>query len=103
MPRIVPAAERMRAMRLMNQRDSGGNLAMGQRHIELETGLSRPYIRKLAREIGHQFPRNGIEVKGKLCMCSNCGCFFRKPPSRAKRAKNQFCDEYCKVAGMKGV
>ncbi len=87
----------------MQQKDNEGNFILSQREIEDETGLSRPYIRKLAKEVGHQFARNGIEIRGTLCMCTNCGCLFRKPPSRAKRAKNQFCDEYCKIAGMKGV
>lgn len=87
----------------MTQKDDKGEPVFGQRDIELETGLSRPYIRKLAREIGHQFPRNGIEIRGRLCMCTNCGCFFRKPPSRVTRAKNQFCDEVCKIAWHKGA
>ncbi len=87
-------------MRLKNE---NGEPIYGQREIERETGLSRPYIRKLAREVGHQFPRNGIEVKGKLCMCTNCGHVFRKPPSRVKRAKKQFCDEECRQTWAKGV
>ena len=87
----------------MRVKDDAGNFTYGQRDIEHETGLSRPYIRKLAAQIGHQFPRNGIEVKGQLCMCSNCGWFFRKPASRVKRAKHQFCEDICRQAWMKGA
>jgi 5-methylcytosine-specific restriction endonuclease McrA len=96
MPRIVTAGEKDYAIRLMLEGK------MSQRDMEKETGLSRPYLRKLAREIGYQFPRNGVEVIGKICMCSNCSTMFRRPPSKAERAKNQFCDTYCKEAFMKG-
>lgn len=102
MPRVISAAERLNAIHLMTKKDSDGSYILGQRDLESETGLSRPYLRKLAKEIGHQFPRNGIEVKGKLCMCSDCGLLFRKPPSRVKRAKHQFCDELCRRSWMKG-
>jgi 5-methylcytosine-specific restriction endonuclease McrA len=93
----------MRAVQLMTLKDSKGEAIYGQREIERETGLSRPYLRKLSREIGHQFPRNGFEVKGKICMCTNCGWIFRKPPSRVKRAKRQFCDDECRQAWLKGA
>lgn len=87
----------------MRQKDDNGQFVYGQHDIERETGLSRPYIRKLAKQIHHQFPRNGVEVKGTLCMCTNCGSMFRKPPSRVKRAKNQFCDEECRIAWTQGA
>lgn len=103
MPRIVSAAEKAQAINLMLAKNETGKFIFGQRDIERETGLSRPYLRKLARSIGHQFPRNGIEVVGKLCMCTNCGTMFRRPPSKVERAKHQFCDELCKVAYMKGA
>lgn len=96
MPRLVSDGEKQYAIFLMTER------SLGQRDIERETGLSRPYIRKLAREIGHQFPRNGIEIVGRTCMCTNCGMMFRKPPSKVERAKNQFCDDLCRKAWMKG-
>jgi hypothetical protein len=96
MPRKVPAEQKAYALHLMSLGE------MGQREMEKETGLSRPYIRKLAREIGYQFPRNGIENLGQLCMCSNCGIFFRRPPSKIKRTIKQFCDDVCKFAWMKG-
>jgi hypothetical protein len=95
MPRIISSAEKDNAIRLMLD-------GVGQRDIERETGLSRPYLRKLAREVGHQFPRNGIEVVGKICMCANCSMMFRRAQSKADRAKNQFCDTLCKEAFMKG-
>src|SRR5688572_27609229 len=103
MPRIVSAPEKLRAVDMMLAKDNEGKYIFGQREIERETGLSRPFIRKLAREMGHQFPRNGKEVQGVLCACYNCGSFFRKPLSRVQRAKKQFCEEDCKVAFMKGV
>lgn len=103
MPRLVSSEEKGRALYLMTLQNDEGGFALGQRDIERETGLSRPYLRKLAKEIGHQFPRNGIEVQGTLCMCSNCGFLFRKPPSRVKRSKNQFCSKDCKDAYMTGI
>jgi 5-methylcytosine-specific restriction endonuclease McrA len=87
----------------MKAKDQEGNPKYGQYDIHYETGLSRPYLRKLAREIGHQFPRNGVEVIGVLCMCSNCGTMFRKAPSRVKRATHQFCDQICREAWFKGA
>jgi hypothetical protein len=57
----------------------------------------------LAKQVGHQFPRNGIELKGQLCMCINCSCLFRKPLSRVQRAKRQFCDEECRIDYLKGI
>lgn len=96
MPRVIPIAQQEYAMSLMRQ-------GMGQREIERETGLSRPFIRKLAKKINHQFPRNGVEILGRICMCTNCGSIFRRPPSKAVRARNTFCDEDCKKGFMKGV
>lgn len=87
----------------MMQKDEQGNHLYSQYNIENETGLSRPYIRKLAREIGFQPERNGVERRGEKCLCVNCGAFFYKPPSRVKRAKNQFCDEQCRLDWTKGV
>jgi 5-methylcytosine-specific restriction endonuclease McrA len=95
MPRIVSISEKLNAVKLMRD-------GIGQREIEKETGLSRPFIRKIAREIGHQFPRNGVEVLGTPCMCVNCGTIFRRPKSKILRARNQFCDDLCKVAYFKG-
>jgi hypothetical protein len=89
MPRIVTDDEKMTAIDLMLN-------GTPQREIEKMTGLSRPYIRKLSREVGHVFPRNGIEVVGNICMCANCGSFFRRPLSKITNKKHQFCDRYCK-------
>jgi hypothetical protein len=101
MPRSVNAATKFLIVKLMTEGKDG--VPLGQREIERETGVSRQYIRRLARNLGHQFPRNGIEIVGKICMCANCGAFFKKPPSKIKRAKNQFCDIYCKEAFFKGI
>jgi hypothetical protein len=95
MPRKIPEAQRQYAINLMLN-------GYGQREIERETGLSRPYLRKLASLMGHQFPRNGIEVISDLCMCSNCGMFFRRPASKIKRAKKSFCSDMCRFVHMKG-
>lgn len=95
MPKIVPVEQRMAAINLMLN-------GMGQRDIERETGLCRPFIRKLSREIGHQFERNGIEKKGQRCMCTNCELLFYKPQSRIDRAERQFCSEDCRKAYVKG-
>lgn len=102
MPRLVSSVERYNAIEMMMLEDNGGNPIYGQRDIERITGLSRPFIRKLAKEMGHQFPRNGIEVVGKICVCTNCGLFFRRSPSKADRAKLQFCDPYCKESYVRG-
>lgn len=102
MPRIVATAEKLNAINLMLARNEKGEFVHGQREIERMTGLSRPFLRKLAREIGHQHARNGIEIKGQICMCANCGTLFRRPKSKKERAKNQFCDDLCKFAFMKG-
>lgn len=102
MPRNVSEAERTEVVNLMLTKDEKGEYVFGQREIEKLTGLSRPYIRKLAKNIGFQFPRNGIEVKGNLCICMNCGVFFRRPLSKIIRAEKVFCDEVCKEAYMKG-
>lgn len=58
MPRDVSEAEISEVVNLMTTTDDSGEFIFGQREIERMTGLSRPYIRKLARNIGHQFPRN---------------------------------------------
>lgn len=102
MPRNVSEAERAEVVNLMLTKDDNGDYIFGQREIEKMTGLSRPYIRKLAKSINFQFPRNGIEIKGRLCICVNCGTFFRRPQSKVIRAEKNFCDEVCKEAYMKG-
>lgn len=95
MPKIVQSNIKMAAINSMLD-------GMGQRDIERQTGLSRPYIRRLAKQIGHVFPRNGIEIKGQLCSCVNCLEFFYKPKSRMDRASLQFCSEICRKAYFKG-
>lgn len=102
MPRKVASGEIEEAISLMTVVDENGDFKYGQREVERMTNLSRPFIRKIAQKINRQFDRNGIEIKGVLCMCYNCGTLFRKAPSKIKRAKNQFCDEYCKLSYMKG-
>jgi hypothetical protein len=98
----VSAQERATVISMMLQKDDKGEPIYGQRDLEKITKLSRPFIRKLANQVGHQFPRNGIEIKGTVCMCVNCGNLFRRPKSKIIRAKNNFCDDVCREAFMKG-
>jgi len=95
MPKQVPALQKMQALNLMRKKVS-------QRKIAEITGLSRPFLRKLSGQVGHKFPRNGIEIRGDLCMCANCGVFIRKPPSRVKRAGHNFCSVTCKGEFFRG-
>lgn len=74
-----------------------------QRQIEILTGLSRPFIRKLANNMGYKFARNGHEIVGELCMCLNCQEFFRRPKSKVIRAKNNFCSAVCKKWYSRGA
>jgi hypothetical protein len=75
----------------------------GQREINRLTGISRGFIRDLAKKINFQFKRNGFEILGQLCMCANCGGLFRRPPSKVRRAKTTFCSPVCKMSYMKGI
>lgn len=90
MPRNVTHAERAQAIKLIIEGETS------QRDIAKVTGLSRPYLKKLADEIGYRFPQNGIDIQGKLCMCTLCGTYFRRPPSKAKDHKALFCSRTCK-------
>jgi len=102
MPRVVPNNEINEMISLMLEKDEVGNFKYGQRELAQITGRSRPFIRKLARSINHQFPRNGIEIKGLLCMCCNCGGFFHRPKSKVIRAQKVFCNDDCKFAYFQG-
>ena len=75
---------------------------LSQYEIHRQTGLSRPYIRKLSREVGYQFPRLGIEIDGELLICDNCDVFFKRPPSKVIRAEKHFCSVVCKSMFFKG-
>ena len=75
---------------------------VSQREISLLTGLNRNSIRELATRVGFQFPRNGIEILGKVCMCMNCGIMFRRPASKVYRAENNFCDPECQKSFQRG-
>lgn len=103
MARVVHPSEQMMIVDMMLSMDSSGNYIYTQRDMERETGKSRQYIRKLAKIVGHQFPRNGIELVGKICVCTNCGVFFRRSASKVDKVKNQFCDNYCRESWTKGV
>lgn len=95
MPRNVSSEEKINAFRLIEE-------GVGQREIQRITKLSRTYIRRLAKLINFQFARNGIEVLSSMAMCTNCGSFFRRPYSKIKNTKHQFCDPICKKAFMHG-
>jgi 5-methylcytosine-specific restriction endonuclease McrA len=103
MPKVISAAEQHEIINMILTKDHTGTPIFSQRAIEEITGYSRPYIRKLAKTIGYKFPKNGEEIVGQLCICSNCSVFFRKAPSRANRAKNKFCCVQCKVDYSKGI
>jgi len=102
MPRKISPEERSYVSLMITEKDVTGEFIYGQREIEKITNLSRPFIRKLAENAGRQFDRNGIEIKGQICVCANCGNFFRRPRSKIDRAKQNFCDEVCKAAFMRG-
>jgi len=96
MPKEVSPAEKSLVISLMVN-------GKGQREINRMTGISRGYIRDLAKTIGFQFKRNGFEILGKLCICENCASFFRRPPSKVYRVKSTFCSSSCKMTYMKGI
>ena len=96
MGRTVEQAKQAEAIKLMLTE------GLGQREIERATGLSRPFLRKLADRVGYQFPRNGIEILGEVVCCFNCGSYFRRPKSKIDRAVRSFCDDDCRVAYQTG-
>lgn len=96
MPRKISIAEKIEAIRLIKEGKQS------QREIASNTGLSRPYLRKLSMELGHQFPRNGLEIRGEICMCMNCGMFLRRPNSKIERATTHFCSTTCKALYTRG-
>lgn len=102
MPRTVSTFKKLNLVKLMIEKDRTGEFKYGQRELEQATGLSRPYIRKIAKEIGRDFPRNGFEIRPPLCICKNCGTIFRRPQSKIDRAENNFCEETCRVAFTRG-
>lgn len=67
------------------------------------TNISRPYIRKLARSVGFQFPRAGIEQRGILCACVHCGILYFRSASKVDRAEQNFCSVPCKNWFQRGV
>lgn len=75
---------------------------IAQRQIERELPISRPYLRKLSRAIGYQFPRAGVEIKGVLCMCAHCGIYFYRPPSKVDRAAKNYCSVPCRNWDQRG-
>jgi hypothetical protein len=95
MPKVVEEEKKAEMMTLMEA-------GIGEREIHRKTGVSRTYIRKFARHIGHSFPRNGFEIKAPIACCINCGAFFRRPPSKITRAKNTFCSRLCREAYQVG-
>lgn len=95
MPRKVDPSEKIQAIRMMFD-------GYSQRSISSITGLSRPYLRKVSKSAGHQFPRNGIELKGVLCACKHCDRYFYRPFSKVTRAENNYCSELCKNWDVRG-
>lgn len=95
MPKKVSIFDRNRALTMMHD-------GVSQREISKQTGLSRPYLRKLAGEVGFQFPRNGFEIIGDICICSNCFVWFRRSSSRVQRSNKHFCSADCRKAHFTG-
>lgn len=98
----VLTSKRVQVVEMMFSKNQDGTDMFSQREIERQTGLSRLYIRKLAEEVGHKFPQNGVEVVAPLNLCTFCGCFFRKSRSRIIRVENPFCSVYCKAEFQRG-
>lgn len=94
MPRKVSEAEEQFLIMLIRS-------GVAQRDIERDYGASRTFLRKLAKKIGYQFPRNGIENVGQVCMCASCGRLFRRPRSKVERAKYNLCSDVCRVDYMR--
>ena len=88
MPRVVPIETQRQAMRMMQE-------GLTQMEIHRSTGLSRPFIRKLAKQQGHQFPRNGVENRKQKYFCANSECGEAVYRSPSKLNKNVFCSESC--------
>ena len=96
MARTVNPEKKRYAIQLMLSKE------YSQRDIAKMSGLSRPYLRSLAREMGYQFPRNGYEIIGDLAYCANCEIFFRRSASRISRSLVNFCCKECKYAYFSG-
>ena len=95
MPRIVSSGEKSVAVQMMLD-------GVSQREIHRITGLSRPFIRKLSKQVNFQFARNGVEVVGDICICANCQVWFRRSKSKIERANKQFCGDICRKAHATG-
>ena len=67
MPRKITKEELDQALYLMI------NEGKMQKDIHDITGLSRPFIRKLARDHGHVFPAKGGNRNMKYGACASCG------------------------------
>lgn len=70
-----------------------------QREIHRQTGVSRDYIRSYANKIGFDFTYGGSAI----CMCANCGRFFKREYNRIEGKKESFCDVGCKREFSHGV
>lgn len=75
---------------------------VSQRDIHRLTGADRNTIRKMAREIGFQFPRKGIEIKGNLCVCDHCKNMFYRNKYAIDHASKHYCSTSCKRWDMRG-
>jgi len=93
--RQIPQETRAYIIQLMKD-------GMSQYEIMEITKITRPTIRKIAQSVGFSPKINGKDILGQLCMCTNCGAFFRRALSRIVGSKSVFCDQYCKDAFMRG-
>lgn len=95
MPRSVPDDIRHEAISMMQA-------GFGQREIQTALGLSRDYLRALAKQNNHVFPRNGVEVIGQEVECLNCRKMFRRSASKVKRSEHHLCSNECRKIYFRG-
>lgn len=103
MPRKILESEINNMVELLLEKNEDGvTYKWGQRQLEQMKLLSRPFIRKLASQVGREFMVNGRDIKTPICCCVDCGTFFRRPPSKINRAENNFCSPECRISFSKG-
>lgn len=103
MARKVTADEKAYIISLLIQTDKDGSFTYGQRELERQIEVSRPYLRKLAKIAGRTFDINGVTVLGTLSCCVNCGTFFRRSQSKLDNKKHVFCCDGCRIDHFRGV
>jgi len=96
MAKQVNPQRKFQAIKFMSEGD------LSQREISRETGISRPYLRRLGRQLGFSFPRNGFEIRGMVCVCDFCNSMFRRSLSKVLRARKNYCSDACRNFDLRG-